>query len=273
MIATASEVTSRDSVSRTHEANLGCVLYRPFALDLVSRIPPLPGKDARVLELSCGSGQLTALLRSHLPPGVRLTACDSREDLLEDARVASGSPANVEWRHEEGGELWCENGCFDVVFSQFGSVFATNRDKALQESFRVLKHGGRIIFNVWDSLDHNDLARMADLVLRAELPATISDIVRADYSGYDHHALRDSLHHAGFRDISIETVHKVCYCDTAREVAVGFIEGTRAAALLVQSGVDSESAIDRLATAITRRYGDNPVRSRMQAIVCTGHKM
>ena len=41
---------------------------------------------------------------------------------------------------------------FDAVVCQFGAMFFPDRVAGYREARRVLKPGGRFVFNVWDSL-------------------------------------------------------------------------------------------------------------------------
>jgi ubiquinone/menaquinone biosynthesis C-methylase UbiE len=43
---------------------------------------------------------------------------------------------------------------FDAVVNAFGMCHFPNPEIALQEAFRVLKHGGRVAFTVWDAPEH-----------------------------------------------------------------------------------------------------------------------
>ncbi|MFC7541661.1 class I SAM-dependent methyltransferase [Siccirubricoccus deserti] len=44
---------------------------------------------------------------------------------------------------------------FDAVLCQFGVMFFPDRPAAFREARRVLKPGGRFLFNCWGSIDDN----------------------------------------------------------------------------------------------------------------------
>src|SRR5262245_43529858 len=54
------------------------------------------------------------------------------------------------------------NRSFDVVVSQFGLMFFTDREKAIHEMLRVMVPGGRCAVAVWDAIEN--IAPFAALV-------------------------------------------------------------------------------------------------------------
>ena len=61
------------------------VTFGPFAAELVRRVPGFG--QGRELELACGTGAVTRLLREHLPSGAALVATDLSPTMLEYARA------------------------------------------------------------------------------------------------------------------------------------------------------------------------------------------
>ncbi|SDC99611.1 trans-aconitate 2-methyltransferase [Streptomyces prasinopilosus] len=64
---------------------------RPF-LDLLARIPALPGDPPRIADLGCGAGNVTALLAGRWP-GARVTGYDNSPEMLGRARADHRGPA------------------------------------------------------------------------------------------------------------------------------------------------------------------------------------
>jgi trans-aconitate 2-methyltransferase len=80
------------------------------AIDLIQRVPiERPG---RVVDLGCGTGNVTALLRRAWPEA-RVSGVDASAAMLERARA---SDAGVEWHQAEIGE-WTPAAAVDLVFS------------------------------------------------------------------------------------------------------------------------------------------------------------
>ena len=68
--------------------------------------------------------------------------------------VATKLEPRISWRQGTAESLPYPDESFDVVVSQFGLMFFTNRLKALTEMRRVLTPQGRLAVAVWDSLEH-----------------------------------------------------------------------------------------------------------------------
>ena len=80
------------------------------AVDLLQRVPP--ASPARVVDLGCGTGNVTALLRARWP-AARLTGVDASASMLARARA---SDPGVEWL-EADVATWAPPAPVDVLFS------------------------------------------------------------------------------------------------------------------------------------------------------------
>src|SRR5207248_16428 len=80
------------------------------AVDLLQRVPL--ASPTRVVDLGCGTGNVTALLRARWPEA-RVTGVDASSAMLERARASDGG---VEWL-EADVATWTPSAPVDVVFS------------------------------------------------------------------------------------------------------------------------------------------------------------
>lgn len=80
------------------------------AVDLVQRIPL--ARPTHVVDLGCGTGNVTAVLR-RVWPEARVTGVDASAAMLERARATDSA---VEWRQAEIG-AWQPDGPVDLLFS------------------------------------------------------------------------------------------------------------------------------------------------------------
>lgn len=83
------------SIPAAYDRYLGPVLFQTYAEDLAARLT-LPGHGS-MLELACGTGILTRVLRDRLPAGVSVTATDLNEAMLSVAKAKFGSDERVRW--------------------------------------------------------------------------------------------------------------------------------------------------------------------------------
>ena len=99
-------------------------------------------KNFRILDLGCGSGELTLKLFSFFK---EIVGIDPFEDYIKSAEKIKKSfeAKNVIFKVADGKYLPFEDGYFDIVFSSRGPLSA-NID-FIRESFRVLKKGGLMI--------------------------------------------------------------------------------------------------------------------------------
>ncbi len=116
------------------------------------------GEDATLLDLGCGYGEFTRFIRAR-----RKIAVDLNPD------VAAGLPPEVEFQRADARALdFLPEGSVDVCFtSNFFEHLDSKRelDLVLQEIFRVLRPGGRLVAlqpnikyapgDYWDFYDHH----------------------------------------------------------------------------------------------------------------------
>ena len=50
---------------------------------------------------------------------------------------------------------------FDLVVGQFGLMFVPDKDTAIGRRIAFFAEGGTYLFNVWDAIEQNEIARIA----------------------------------------------------------------------------------------------------------------
>ncbi|MEX2298733.1 MAG: SAM-dependent methyltransferase, partial [Dongiaceae bacterium] len=136
---------------------------------------------------------------------------------------------------------------------------------------RVLKPGGRFLFNAWDSIEQNDFARIVTDALAAYFPDDPPRFLARTPHGYhDPRAIRADLEAAGFSEIEVATIEKTSVAPTPRHPAIAYTQGTPLRNEIVARDAGAlDAATDAAARAIAARYGDGPVSGRIQAHVAT----
>ena len=104
----------------------------------------LKDPNARVLDICCGTGDMTRALLAQRPANAEpVTGLDFSAEMLTRAR-GKYSDANALWVEGDAMQLPYEDNSFDLVTSAFGFRNLTNYAAGLAEIYRVLKPGGRI---------------------------------------------------------------------------------------------------------------------------------
>ena len=100
--------------------------------------------DATVLDLCCGTGDMTlALYRQAGPNGAAIVGADFAHPMLCRAmQKSAGLP--LEWVEADALQMPFADGRFNLVTSAFGFRNLSNYDAGLREIYRVLAAGGEV---------------------------------------------------------------------------------------------------------------------------------
>ena len=100
--------------------------------------------EARILDLCCGTGDLTAALLAHRPPQAEpITGADFSPDMLAVARIKHAR-ANARFLEADALHLPWPDRSLDLVTFAFGFRNLASYADGLAEVFRVLAPGGEI---------------------------------------------------------------------------------------------------------------------------------
>ncbi|MDB5859481.1 MAG: ubiE/COQ5 methyltransferase family protein 2 [Ramlibacter sp.] len=260
MIATSASFTGPDY----YDEQLVPVQFDPFARELLAGLPADLGGP--VLEIACGTGALTRLLREWLPAAVELVATDLSPAMLQYAQARSAGRTGITWQVANAQQLPFEDGSFGTVACAFGFMFAADRQAALREARRVLAPGGLLAFTVWDRIEDNPHALANAQVLEALFPGDPQMKFRTPYEMSDPGLLKTLLAAAGFTSVDIATRRLAIAGVDPRVLASGQIHGTPRSALLAQRGVALEGVVADVAAALERQ-GGRPYAGYAQAKV------
>ncbi len=100
--------------------------------------------EARVLDICCGTGDLTSALLAERPTQAEpVTGLDFSAEMLSRARTKYGAD-NAVWLEGDAMQLPFADNSLDLVTAAFGFRNLPNYANALQEIHRVLRPGGQI---------------------------------------------------------------------------------------------------------------------------------
>jgi SAM-dependent methyltransferase len=174
----------------------------PSLHPVTTRLIGLAGipKGSKVLDVACGDGRLA--LAAATAGAAEVIAADlapSFGPIVEEMAQEAGMKDRLHFQECDIESLPFEDRQFDVVFCQFGLMFAPNRKNALREIYRTLKPQGLFGAAVWRTADENTaLASMMQL-LQAHLPPRPEGAPTLFACGTPN-LMASELHSIGFRD-------------------------------------------------------------------------
>ena len=259
------------SIPQNYDQYLGPLFFHPYADDLVARVPVTPGM--RVLETACGTGIVTERLLRRLAGQGTIVATDLNEAMFAHARRRGVDGSGLEWRQADATQLSFNDAAFDVVVCQFGLMFFPDKGAGVQQAFRVLKPGGRYLFNVWDALAHNAVARITHETVASFFPDNPPQFYTVPFSLHDATPICAWLNDAGFQNVEWQTVTKVGTSPSATDATIGLIEGNPIYAEIMQRRPEALADIQStVARNLAGQLGDHPVRCELRALVFTAQK-
>lgn len=159
-----------------------------------------PGDKA--LDVATGTGVVARDLVNRVGAQGKVTGLDLNPGMLE---VAGKIEPKVEWVKGDAGDLPFEDGTFDAVTSNYGLMFFPDQAKALEEMYRTLAPGGKMVVAVWGSIEKVPVyAELSDITQR-HAGQTAGDIIRSPFSLGDKQELEALVKKAGLDHAQIMT--------------------------------------------------------------------
>jgi trans-aconitate 2-methyltransferase len=127
------------------------------ALDLLARVSVTEPRE--VVDLGCGSGNVTRVLREQWPEAA-IVGVDSSEEMLAKAQ---GLDAGIEWVREDIG-FWRAARPVDVLFSNAALHWVDRHERLIQALMGQLAEGGVLAVQMprqWDAPSHTVVQEMA----------------------------------------------------------------------------------------------------------------
>ena len=254
------------SIPEIYDSHLVPILFAGYAADLATRAAR--GGPRTVLELAAGSGAVTRALAPLLPADARYVVTDLNPAMLDRARRQQRDD-RLDWRQADALALPFEDDRFDVVLCQFGVMFFPDRVAGFAEARRVLRPGGRIVFNSWGEIEKNDFSHQAVATLKRLYPADPPLFLARTPFGYAQtEAIEADLAAAGFEGPRIEEVEMTSHAAEARDFAFGQCHGSPLRLEIeARPGPTLEQVEQAIAEDIARHFGAAPATGRMSALV------
>jgi SAM-dependent methyltransferase len=169
--------------------------------------------------------------------------------------------------------LPCAYNGLDLVVSQFGVMYFSDRRKAYSEAHKSLKPGGILLFNTWDSFDYNPVARMTQDIIAGFFPLDTPVFYLTPFSYFDEITIREDLAFAGFQQVGIETLSLTGFAETPEIAARGLLRGTPVSTAILERDADLLPEIEAvLAERLSLHFGNANLQVPIQAKVVTAVK-
>ena len=193
-------------------------LHRAWKDALVTAVNPPRGDAAfRLLDLAGGTGDVAFRVVEAGGPGTQVTVCDINADMLTvgaERALERGYDDRVIFEQGNAEELAYPDHSFDCVTIAFGIRNVPRIDRALAETYRVLKLGGRFLCLEFSAVDVPGLDALYELYSFNVIPA-IGKAVTGDREAYRYlvesirkfpkpKAFAALMEQAGFRRVSFK---------------------------------------------------------------------
>jgi ubiquinone/menaquinone biosynthesis C-methylase UbiE len=255
------------SIPELYDRLMVPLIFEPYAADLAKRVVAAGPRD--VLETAAGTGVLTRALASKLPAEAHITATDLNQPMLDYAKARQSGDKRIGWKQADALALPFEDHSFDVVACEFGAMFFPDKIQGYKEARRVLKPGGRLLFNVWDKISENDFAdTVTDAVAELFPDDPPRFLARTPHGYHDGKQIRAELAEAGFTAVTIDAADARSKAASPRDPAVAYCQGTPLRNEIEARGASRlEEATNHAAEAMAQKYGKGAVDGRIRAFV------
>ncbi|RLJ18956.1 bifunctional demethylmenaquinone methyltransferase/2-methoxy-6-polyprenyl-1,4-benzoquinol methylase UbiE [bacterium endosymbiont of Escarpia laminata] len=168
-------------------------------------------RSQRVLDLAAGTGDLSARFSGLVGPDGQVVFTDINAAMLEQGRermLNEGRVGNLQYAQVDAQYLPFPDSYFDCVTIAFGLRNVTDKQKALDAIFRVVRPGGRLLVLEFSKPTLKPLEKIYDFYSFSLLPK-IGKLVTNDEESYrylaesirmhpDQETLKGMMEHAGF---------------------------------------------------------------------------
>jgi ubiquinone/menaquinone biosynthesis C-methylase UbiE len=180
---------------------------RAVSEKMLEALGPQPGQT--ILELAAGTGETGFAAARVIGPDGRLISTDFAPEMVAAAQRESQrlGLANVEHREMDAERMDLEDDSIDGVLCRWGYMLMADPARALAETRRVLRGGGRLSLSVWGAAERNPWASVPAKALiehTGAAPANPED--PGIFAMADPGRVRSLVRDAGFGEPRLEEV-------------------------------------------------------------------
>ena len=255
-------------IPRHYDVGLGPTLFMDFADRLVSEC--CADRVLNAMELAAGTGIVSRKLRDNLPAEARLLVTDLNAPMLDVARRKFSDSENVDFSVVNAMELPFEDGAFDLLLCQFGVMFFPDKVAAFREAARVLRPGGRYVFNVFSAMQENPHSQLALAIPAQFFPGDPPGFYKVPFHYGDPQKVRADLAAAGLHNVVHETIRLSSKINDPEAFARGLVYGNPVIEDIKRLGnVDPETVVAAVQRGLTVTFGPADMRIPLEATMFT----
>ena len=160
-------------------------IHRVWKDAMMDWLAPRPGQ--RLLDVAGGTGDISFRFLKRAGRG-HATVLDLTEPMLVEGRKraeAASMAESLDWVVGDAMALPFEDNTFDVYTISFGIRNVTRPQEALNEAFRVLKPGGRLMVLEFSQLPNDGLQKLYDLYSFNVIPR-MGQMIAGDRDSYQY---------------------------------------------------------------------------------------
>ena len=258
------------SIPEFYESGLVPVIFEDYAREIAALVAKR--KPEKVLELAAGTGVVTRLLRDRLSRKCEIIASDLNEPMLEVARKKFKSGESVSFQSIDAMSIPLDDNSVDVVACQFGVMFFPDKVESYCEALRVLKPGGRYIFNAWDSHEHNPFAGIAQSLVEKAFPDDPPGFYKVPFHYHDVREMKREMKEAGFSSVKVQRRKIRKTIPSIAAFAQGLVHGNPLSEEIRARSSDPDAMVDVIRSAFEAAFGSDPAKMPLSAFFVTGQK-
>ncbi|GAA0403344.1 trans-aconitate 2-methyltransferase [Streptomyces luteireticuli] len=198
---------------------------RPF-LDLLARVPDLPaGGPARIVDLGCGAGNVTALLADRWPDAL-ITGLDNSPEMLRDAQAHAGRTSGggrITFAGADAGD-WAPIGPLDLIVSNAALQWVPGHADSFAAWTAALSPGGVLAFQVPGNHDSPSHVLLHDLCASPRWRDRLDGVLRGPLRVLDPAGYLERLASLGLAVDAWETTY--CHLLSGEDPVLDWLKGT-----------------------------------------------
>lgn len=177
------------------------------------RYIPESSKPKRIIDLGCGTGNLTQQILDHFPDA-EIHALDLSEEILEESRKRFSGVKNISFIKADFRQMDLEPDSYDLVMSSIAIHHITdpNKIRLYRDVFHALRNNGLFIFadqtrGITDEIYHKNIACWKEEALKLGSTEENWKMWMEHQDAHDHHSpvgwhLKE-LENAGFCQVDL----------------------------------------------------------------------